>query len=168
MQHSPEPEELAMVYQIDRGHGNLTPERRQLVAFTQAADILLDDLSSPKYRSLRGLELAAEVETALSTPRENDRNTTRLHAALLELAEAEAARIIAGGRESEDNYEEKLAHDPVFREIDMKIKEFLHQRSMASHRHAARRLHEFRMLSPEHVTARDRDWKTVIDRLFTS
>lgn len=142
---------------------------RQRIAYEQAADVCMNDLTDAVHSSLNGVQLAEAIDTCLSPPRGDD-NPTRLQAALLELSRLEKE----GSHDAYDDYDDKVENDSIFKLLvdnlsvsktsTRETRENSHEN--ARRRHAARKLLDLRLYSPDHDTMNDDAWGNVISRLF--
>lgn len=111
-------------------------------------------------KGLHGLELAARIESHLSTKTDAspDALTTRLQR-ILDSADAFA---------NDEVYEHKVEHDLVFQRLITFLQTTKdRQRSLHDHRRAALKLAELRAAFPDDDTGYDEQWQDVIDRLLT-
>lgn len=121
-------------------------------------DFLLSELRDPAHNGKKGLELAAFLESELTSdesrdPREPQENLAR------------AIRLSHAF--DDDVFDTKVTHDRIFNELVTVLKQTADQRSLKAQRHAALRLAEVRALLEHHTTEHDDQWQDTIERLFT-
>ena len=131
--------------------------------FTEApiellVEFFLTQLRHPAHSSKKGLELAAFLESELSSDESRDPRTPQ---------ERLAQTIKFSHTFDDDVFDARVKHDVIFNKLVSVLKQTSDKRDLRAQRHAALKLTEVRALLSQHSTEHDDQWQDIIGRLFT-
>lgn len=124
-----------------------------------AVEFLMSELCHPSRNQHKGMELVTDIEQLVPTKIERSLDPTSLEGRLIEIIRTDALG-------SDELYDHKIDHDEVFQLLSSKLLSTRDRRDMRPQFEVIRNLAQLRgALGDE--TDRDKEWRDVIDRLFS-
>lgn len=153
------PDKLAPVIPLPLGK-----EARETIDFSEvepeyAAEFLLSILCHPGRAQHKGGELVADVDKLIPVKMDRTPDTSTLEGRLVEIVREQKLSDM-------DLYDHKMDHDEIFQALAGKLLEARDRRELRPQFETTRNLAQLRS-SIGDKTAKDMQWRDVIDRLFS-